>query len=290
MMVKLLHLLLMMHLLSCASGPRRPESFAQKMRRYQAKTSSHHIPTLTVDARQFQQRLPASDSARPSLKKTSALNPAKNGKGLEKNIHFSNKRLYFLSLLEQHGKFENYLPGRVSPAIGSCPGLHSAFLDYKRSYTPTGKKLRAEVQPTGALLALPVGHGKQDKTLADIEEKGERKQLFNKALSVHVEKIHSELVELCQYGTSDNYYAYENLMTHIKRDSRGFPVSSQNLQSLVKTTIFSNKILLSALEKQVAPKNLRAPASAAPKSQSWLHKVMQKHHLEWFEQYAHTIK
>ena len=295
MMVKLLHLLFMIHLISCASQNIRKESFEQKMRHYQTKAQSNLIPALTVDTRHFQQiqtssRRPASASPTHSkMKAPSALAPSKKGMGLQR-IHFSNKRLYFLSLLEQHEKFQNYLSQPISPPIESCPGLHNAFLDYKRSGQSLRRNTPANIQPTGALLNLPVEHVSQGKLLADIEEQKLRKQLFPKALSVHVEKTYAELVELCHYGSSDNYYAYENLMTHIKRAPQGFLASSKNLQSLIKTTIFSNDILLSTLEKQTSQKNLRAPASLSTKGHFWLNKVIQKHHLQWFEKYIQTIK
>ena len=291
MMLKVIHLLLLVHVFSCASSYKRPESFAQKMNRYRARISSNSIPRLTVNTNQF--RKPASipqqvaPKNRLNLLKSPTLLP--KNKNIE-NIHFSNKRIYFLSLLEQYRSFRSYLPQKTkTPSINSCPGLHGAFLEYMRSHPSPLPGRQANFNPKGALLALPLSHNPQSKILKDIKENKRKKQLFQKALHIHAEKIYSELVELCQYGSSNNYYAYENLMNHIKRHPQKFPVSPKNLQTLIKTTIFVNKILLSAI-KQQSPSVGRSPAALSQESNPWIEKAMNKNHLKWFKQYLHIVK
>ena len=292
-MGKLIYFLILAHAFSCASDYKRPESFAQKMRRYQARLSSNSVPPLTVNIRKFRDaqsvsRIPASRS-RPELKKNSPFNPSKGIRDIQ-NIYFSNKRLYFLSLLDQYLNFRRYLSEKQPPLINSCPGLHGAFLEYKRTHIPRPRTVLTNIQNGETLFSLPLTHKLQSKTLNDVDAEKRDSKLFYKALNVHTEKIHSELVELCQYGSSDNYYAYENLMNHIKRNPQGFFPSLENLKILIKTTIFANNILLSTLKKQPHSNISRSPAALRQKNNPWLKKAMKKNHLGWFERYSHSVK
>ena len=287
-MGKLIYLLILTHTFSCASGYKRPESFVEKMRRYRAKISSNSVPMLTVNTRQFGEkkytsRQPAS-RPHPELKKTSSLNFSdKDGE----HIHFTNKRLYFLSLLNQYLNFQQFLLKKKSPTINSCPGLHSTFLEHKKNRPPISQAIPTGIQPKGVLLSLPLSHNSRSETLKDIKAD---QYFLQKALSIHTEKIYSELVELCQYGSSDNYYAYENLMTHIKRHPQKFSPTPQNLQILLKTTIFANKVILSTLKEQLTPDISRGPASLQSSGNPWLKKTMKKNNLNWFERYIHSVK
>ena len=279
-MGKLLYLLILTHAFSCASGYQRPEPFVEKMRRYRAKLSSNSVPLLTVNTRQFQEKKHASRGP-------ASLPPATLNKEFGSN--FSNKRLYFLSLLDQYLNFQHFLVEKKSPTINSCPGLHNAFLEYKKNRPTRSRPVWNNLQAQGVLLSLPTTHNPRGKTLRDLAIKQNSGKMLQKALGIHVEKIHSELVELCQYGSSDNYYAYENLMNHIKRNPQKFAPSPHNLQTLLKTTIFANKIILSNLEEQLPPIS-RGPASQQFRNNPWLKKTIKKSNIDWFEHYIHSVK
>ena len=248
------------------------------MRRYHANISTNSIPSLTVNVQQFQakqyaSRKPASRPT-PELNKKSSLKFSNQAKEIQ-SIYFTNKRLYFLSLLDQYFNFQYFLPNKKFPAINSCPGLHGAFLEYKKNHTAFAPSLSTNVTVSGALLSLPITHGSRGKVLRDVKEEKGRKKFLQKALSIHTEKIYSELVELCQYGSSDNYYAYENLMNHIKHHPQKSVPSPENLQTLLKTSIFANNIILSNLKEQL-PNISRHPASVQFRNNSWIKKSMKK--------------
>ena len=289
MVIKMSYIILLLHIFSCSSQYKRPESFNQKMNRYQARLSSNIIPQLTVNTQKFQ--INSTKSRTPASIPTQETSPKLYAKSQDIKItHFSNKRLYFLSLMDQYRKFQSYLPkeNKVS-SVNSCPSLHGAFLEYKRlqPVLAPSPKQNLNINPTDALLALPLGHKPQSKTLKDIEQDQRNNKHLAKALHIHAEKIYSELIELCQYGSSNNYYAYENLMGHIKRHPKKFDHSLSGLQSLIKTAIFANKVILSTIEKQLSS---RAPASIPKQSNPWLKKAMKKNHIDWIEKYLDTVK
>ena len=79
------------------------------------------------------------------------------------------------------------------------------------------------------------------------KENIDKTAVVQNALNIHIEKTYSELKELCEFGVSDNYYNFENLLTYTKKKTLG--PSTKSLNSLVKTTIFSNWILLDSIDK-----------------------------------------
>ncbi len=232
-----------------------PETFEAKMARYQI----HHSNSTVV---------PHIEPI--NFKVASSRSPASIIQSDEEEVSFSNKKLYFIALYRQYTQLSGY--SSASPReINQCPSFHSALLDHatvmpakpKASWHYETNKLNddsyARYYPE---LYLPVSNDATPRVL-DLARKNttETAQLVQKAIDRHVDKTYAELAELCEYGSSDNYYAFENLHTEMKRR----PVvaaDTDGMKVLLKTTLFSNKALIESL-KRTSTKASRAPASIA---------------------------
>jgi hypothetical protein len=115
-------------------------------------------------------------------------------------------------------------------------------------------------------------------------------EMVHKAIDIHLTKTYSEIRELCENGVSDNYYVYENLITHIKTTS--FTAAEKNMNTLLKTTVFSNIALVTALEKiQATP--MRSIASIESKkdvSVPYSNELMTRLNVEWAQEYFNYLK
>lgn len=243
--------LALMAITSCSSY--RSESFESKFRRYNSKKSAQSlIPELKVPA-----------SFRPSNRAPASVKKTKN------TIH--NKGLYFLTLIDQYDQLKTF--SKTSPAINHCPSFHGLFLNYKKTKKHLPKRVYSAglgkdilTEKSKALLPelnLPVAKDSPRPTTFDILKKNDSDltphQIMTNAISIHITKTYNEVVQLCQTGQSDNYYAFENLVTASK--TRGTISKNINgLKILYKTTLFSNQVIINSLYKNSRSKG-RFPAS-----------------------------
>lgn len=267
-------------LTGCASVYQDPESFDDKMARFQAKNLSLNtvpnfkvaqIPLNPSDKYQQQEgRKPAALEVSP----VSFLEAQENGPG-----KFSNRHLYFMTLYTQYNELKMFVDNQSSPKINSCPAFHTSFLQKKgsaqvsskrRSYTPsphiTVQKLdSSNFQALYPELMLPLTKDNLHPTVADyFHNRSEHYQddpeqfhddlqeMVTKSLEIHLSKTYHELSELCEYGQSDNYYVYENLISYTQRNPY-FGPSAKNMQTLLRTTLFSNMALGQSLTTQSTP-------------------------------------
>lgn len=197
-------------LASCASMYRHPESIEEKMARYKSrKTSSNPIPHYQVAKYKYKaSRNPASAS--------------------QEELNINNKNIYFLSLYEQYDAFAQIYPDYKKP-LKYCPFFHQDLLSYKETPKKWKWDKKTKVNTAQGVLSA----------IIDVDDKRTEKT----AIKSHMDRNYDELVELCDKGSSDNYYIYENMITLskkkgvIKRDTEG-------LNSLLKTTLFFNETLL----------------------------------------------
>ena len=281
----------MLGIFSCAYNYKKTESFAQKMHRYQAKTHVHFVPKLKISLEKFKkhEKRTSAQSRRPAS--------AQDKQKIPRRIVNSNKKLYFLSLLKQYDFFRRYAM-KPTPEIKVCPHFHSAILYHRQmevALFPFSQNVWERIEVSGPLLSLPLKRDARNPTIRELSSKqlkkyGGTQEALKKALAIHGEKIYSELSELCEYGSSDNYYAYENLMGHIKKRSRGFSPSPKNFQALIRTTLFSNQVLLKRLTKRDLKRQRRGPASVkGPFTDPYLQQIMKKAKVHWAEKYLHTV-
>jgi len=263
-------------LIGCSSY-HQPESIDAKMARFSPRdTNPNIVPTLPVpelDKSTHSSRMPASASA--VSYDNSDSQESEHDYEMETLSH---KRLYFMGLYQQYRTLGLYISQEQVPEIEHCPSFHTTLLNGKTAYRGPSKtninfeqryssidEQRASYYPE---LSLPMEVDSATPTLAQAikADSGLNKDMaFQQALKVHLTKTYKELEELCDSGSSSNYYNYENLTRHIKSNHALYQTGAKPLQTLVKTTIFSNMALIESLESKTygQKRAARGPASVS---------------------------
>lgn len=253
-------------LASCGSNYKRPESIEDKMARFEDRRPyTNQVPLFKVTKYETSaHRGPAQVS---------------HNRTNDQATKFTNKRLYFLSLYDQYAQLSRYSDKRSAPSINICPNFHTSLSDFKQknsynthevsiktNYTNFDENYMAENSPE---LLLPMTTDSQTPRVVDIlNSKGNNESagsLIDKAIGIHLAKTYGELIELCETGSSSNYYIYENLLTESKRRDI-LSRDEKGLNILLKTTVFSNMALLKSLESKTEKTASRGIASTPEKS------------------------
>lgn len=285
-------LLSVLMLSACSSG----ESIQSKMNRYQAYNSqTNYVPEIKVATITFNT---STKNRAPASVKT----PEEKSLTGESNI--TNKRLYFLTLVDQYEILKKYSDQYEAPKVSLCPSFHTGLLNHYEKYTSTSNKMSmqfrydiASIQSDDYVerhpeLYLPITKEANLPRVIDIikskkvSESSVVSDLVKKAVDIHLTKTYHEISELCENGTSDNYYIYENLITHIK--SSEFQPSKENMNILLKTSVFSNMAILSSLENQ-KEKMGRTIASTGKKSGHYSDELISKMNVEWSNEYFKNL-
>lgn len=291
-------------LASCAG----PESYQQKMARYTPKAiGKNQVPKIEAPDFRFKTakvdspsgRTPASAPEVPSAAEDLKENP-------------SNKKLYFLTLYSEYETLKSYAQEFVGPTVNICPNFHTSLLRHQDKFvgsiTPSApksskfvydsKKFKDETYVASRPeLLLPLSKDEVSPKVIDVIKSDNSmnefaiNELVHKALDIHLAKTYSEIRELCEYGVSDNYYIYENLITHIKNNK--FEADNKNLNTLLKTTVFSNIALMTSLEghtKTTVQGRSIASVGVDSKKSSYTTEVMARLNVNWASQYFDFIK
>lgn len=257
-----------------------PETFEAKMARYQVKQGSDStIPQIEpVGFRTQNSRAPASVSSETN-----------------EEVGFSNKKLYFITLYRQYNQmamFSSFEPRKIN----QCPSFHSALVDHSEKpvaqtkWTPnydTSKLSDDSYTRYHPELYLPVSQNSATPRVIDVMKNNSDPSFVQTAVNNHVDKMYAELAELCEYGSSDNYYAFENLHTEIKKRNVASP-GTNGMRILLKTTLFSNKAVIESLKRYSKPAG-RAPASAV-KAMDFDNEVMKRLGVTWAKGYYQALK
>jgi len=299
--LKVLSVLSLVTLFSCGST----ETFETKMMRYTPKTlGQNQVPELSTEG--FVLNTPKVIRAPSSVKPI----PVQN---VTEELKLSNKKRYFLSLYGQYEKLKKFGDSFKGPKVEICPSFHTSLLEYNdKKGSPEGllevqsktKRFTYDVSrltdktyvAQNPELLLPVDKNDIHPKVIDIlvsegvnTTPARVNEVVQAALDTHLVKTYSEIRQLCEFGVSDNYYIYENLITHIK--SNDFKPGDRNLNTLLKTTLFSNMALVTSIEKNhkepgrsiasVSNKGIEAPYSK---------EVMTRLNVEWAQEYFDHIK
>lgn len=293
-----------MVLVSCAG----PESYQQKMARYTPKVEGkNQVPEIRAYDFKFAQ----STTKKPTRGPASVEAAKKTEKEKEIEVNPTNKKLYFLSLYTQYESLKNYSTEFSGPSVSICPNFHTSLLRHNekvppkaamnvgvKKFTYDAKKFSDEAYvASNPELLLPLSKEETTPKVIDVirGSKGPVSdfainELVHKALDIHLAKTYSEIRELCEYGVSDNYYIYENLITHIK--SNQFDAGPANMNTLLKTTVFSNVALITSLEKQTktrAPGRSIASVDESDKRGPYVGEIMTRLSVNWANQYFDFI-
>jgi len=292
---------------SCAG----PESYQQKMARYTPKVEGKNIvPEIKTYDFKFAQT--ATKKAGRSIASVEPAMTSEKKEELENNP--TNKKLYFLTLYTQYENLKKYSTEFAGPTVSICPNFHTSLLRHNEKLSVNemrdttnfhGKKFSYDSAKfvdesyvaSNPELLLPLSKEETTPRVIDIIRGSKTpvgdfaiNEMVHKALDIHLAKTYSEIRELCEYGVSDNYYIYENLITHIKNNK--FDADSSNMNTLLKTTVFSNLALVTSLEKQVKVKNQgRAIASVDgdKKRGPYVGEIMTRLNVSWAGQYFDFI-
>lgn len=292
---------------SCAG----PESYQQKMARYTPKVEGKNIvPEIKTFDFKFAQAATKKAGRGPASVEPAVSSEKKEE--LENNP--TNKKLYFLTLYTQYETLKKYSTEFAGPSVSICPNFHTSLLrhnekmpvkDSREMTTEGGKKFSYDTAKltdesyvaSNPELLLPLSKEETTPRVIDIIRGSKTavgdfaiNEMVHKALDIHLAKTYSEIRELCEYGVSDNYYIYENLITHIKNNK--FDADSSNMNTLLKTTVFSNLALVTSLEKQAKVKTQgRAIASVdgEKKRGPYVGEIMTRLNVSWASQYFDFI-
>lgn len=282
-------------LVGCAGHYRRPESFAAKMARFQPK----HTNPNTVPSYEISPQIPENFQVRKSRGPASVQENEDPQKSLP-----TTKRLYFITLYGQYRKLGQYLEKENPPVLKHCPSFHTTLVNYKENL-PDAQKMSVSLEKrygnltpdtvgTYPELALPLSpEGSQPRLYDAIKNDGieNASTNFNRALAIHLGKTYKELEELCESGTSENYYNYENLTTHIKRQGQEFGPNKGSLKILLKTTVFSNMTLIESLKGGEKRSRGRLPASTGnPGHEFYKNGLIDALGVQWTQSYLDKLK
>tara|TARA_B100000925_G_C22010728_1_gene476284 strand:+ start:2134 stop:2952 length:819 start_codon:yes stop_codon:yes gene_type:complete len=203
-----------------------------------------------------------------------------------KKQSLNNKQLYFQILNTQMHQMGEILGKKI--INNRCPHFHSINMGVIQktgiSMLEEQKELPENTHYTNALkrpaffpeLHLPMNSGEKTKTVFDLAK---NKNNFNyrenikTALSLHLERTKKEIHELCETGSSGNYYIYENLNA-LSSGSPLYP-KKENLETILKISIFTNDFLISSLKRNSNTKNISA--------------ALDRVGSRWFQRYVETI-
>jgi hypothetical protein len=140
------------------------------------------------------------------------------------------------------------------------------------------------------VLLLPLSQNSSSNTVRDKLESSDlskTNQIIEDALLVQQIKVLNELQELCEDGISDNFYAYQNLITHIN-NKKNMPPSKQNMETLLKTSIFFNMALIESLK---ANSKLSSRSISSIKEENSINNQMfYRMKADWVDGYMENIK
>lgn len=176
-----------------------------------------------------------------------------------KRAQLNNRQVYFLALYSQYNQFNKLL--KRSNEVIVCPQFHNDLINYEKATKAQKAKLATNYQAVATNekligvypeLALPVNdHNGNVYQQMRSENNFTSTKVVVEALIHHQVKIESEILNMCDKGDSDNFYVYENLVTHFKNNKK-FISSNDGLKALLKVPVFANMLIVRSLSGNTA--------------------------------------
>ncbi len=140
----------------------------------------------------------------------------------------SPRRVYFSALYHQYLTLGHHL-GEVSQ-LNSCPQFHHDKIETDSLSVPKFSLFKV-------------------KKLGVEEREFFPEVVFNKSFSLldHYRSINEEVATLCEEGVSDNYFKFDNLVTHYATKA-SFHTRPDSMRSVLKIPVFANYYLLKMLQ------------------------------------------
>lgn len=240
---------------NCSTGPYNPESYGDKVARFHAnKKALNNPPDFVISKKLFQKSLARSSRSPASI----------NSNSLNLQNKYSNKHLYFITLFKQYNSLKNLSVNLKSEKISSCPHFHNAFSEQKNivsspySWIEVNQQIKylkmddiknEAFMATHPEFSLPLSIDYNTPKVSDyiiqnksLQNTKKISNILQKAVDIHVMKTKKELDFLCTTGKSDNYYKFENLITHIKQ-AGSLPKETKTIETMLKIPVFSNVLI-----------------------------------------------
>lgn len=192
---------------------------------------------------------------------------------------FSNKEVYFLGLWQQKKKMENLL-GKVSNNV--CPAFHNLLLETEddRSIQSSNISLNRnwnkifESQNPIANPVMVLRSSGGDDLISVYRSNGSiQSDEVVEALEEFYENSQSEVEQLCDTGSSEGYYVFQNMVEYYSNPS--FMKSEKALKALLKITPVANYYVLKSL----------ASSNGFVKADKFESLALKKLNASWFNNY-----
>ena len=284
------------------------ESYQSKMSRYTPKQiGTNQVPEITTNRFKFSEnkssRSPASSDYTTSVETTQS-----------DEATLSNKKLYFLTLFGQYSYMSKYAQEFKAPVVSVCPNFHNSLIELNerrpagishKTVAKNSKKFNYNLNKFNdpiyiaahPELSLPTQKNDVSKKVIDtLRSIGNElsdstmNDLVQKALDIHISKTYTEILELCEFGVSDNYFIYENMITHVQNTN--FIPNETNMNILLKSTVFSNQALMVSLDKTPSSAS-RSIASIEIKKDTknpYSNEVMTRLNVGWAQEYYDHLR
>jgi hypothetical protein len=170
----------------------------------------------------------------------------------------SPRRVYFSALYHQYLTLGQHLDNRTQ--LTSCPQFHHDKIETEASMIPSFSLFKASSVGAGEKEYFPETAFNRDFSIKD-----------------YYQHIGSEIAVLCEEGVSDNYYKFDNLITHYAQ-KKSFHSRPDAMKSVLKIPVFANYYLLKMLQ--------------SPHTLTFVHpeekRVISMTQTHWFEKYVNA--
>ena len=197
---------------------------------------------------------------------------------------FSNKRAYFLSLWKQYQEFE-VITAEKAP-INSCPQFHDDLITHGKDLKSSGVIsknldfkdviLNSQNIYSYPVLSLPYKDTDTYQYLSMKNKWGESKEIVSSALKNHKKTMKKEIETMCEYGESQDYYIYENMISYYKNNDK-FIYSYDSLPAVLKIPVISNIFLLQSLNAGIDEVSV------------FENNLLSKMNIPWFKNYLDVV-
>lgn len=250
---------------------------------YQPTKTVKTTPPSNINGRKIASVDSESKKAKTTSSETSS-SREQESKEQENVDILTNKQIYFLTLLQQYKIFNRILNVENQPQDLICPQFHDDLLTHQGLLLDYGsyslnhdfdKALeKQKALASFPVLALPYKGAdiysvwKQDSSIKLEDSILHAILEFNK-------RNYAEIERLCQFGYSDNYYIFENLVQYYSDESVFY--DSNALHTLVRLPVFANMLLLDGLKDGTGESLLRQM-------------LLERGQLGWFRNYLDKLR
>lgn len=242
------NLFLILLLASCSSA--KFENLAQNSRynRMGIKQTSYTKPDFFIP----------SNIQNLSVTKISSRSIASVVENAPNYTSLSNKEVYFLALYEQYNAFRNYT--LKNDSVQSCPAFHQTLIKQERAKKLSSKSSDLKINRDKAIynpvLALPY-EGVDLFSYFNSKGWNQSQDHVQNALSDFSENQFKEIKQLCETGSSDQYFVFENLISYHQTNT-DFGKNRESLAALLKVPVFANLLILDNIDRNAYDKGYTA--------------------------------